>query len=72
MDKFEIVPYEIQHGNDMIEFGLNDKLMDYDASFEENRIDFATPGLSYTLLYNSKPVVSGGVCPLWSLSLIHI
>ena len=50
----------------MIEFGLNDKLMDGDAEYEENRIDFATPGLSYTLLYNSKPVVSGGVCPLWS------
>ena len=55
MDKFEIVPYETQHGKDMIAFGLNDKLMDYDATFEENRIDFALPGLSFTLLCNSEP-----------------
>ena len=66
MDNYEIVPYQPEHGEFMIEFGLNDKLMDGDAEYEENRIDFATPGLSYTLLYNSKPVVSGGVCPLWS------
>ena len=58
MDNYEIVPYQPEHGEFMIEFGLNDKLMDGDAEYEENRIDFATPGLSYTLLYNSKPVVS--------------
>ena len=34
----------------MIEFGLNDKLMDIDASFKENRIDFAMAGLAFTLL----------------------
>ena len=61
-----MVPYEIQHGNDMIEFGLNDKLMDYDASFEENRIDFAVPGLSFTLLHNNLPICSGGIYPLWN------
>ena len=66
MDNYEIVPYQPEHGEFMIEFGLNDKLMDGDAEYEENRIDFATPGLSFTLLHNSKPVVSGGVCPLWS------
>ena len=66
MDNFEIVPYQVQHGNDMIEFGLNDKLMDIDASFEENRIDFAIPGLSFTLLHNNMPVCSGGIYPLWN------
>ena len=65
MDKFEIVPYEIQHGNDMIEFGLNDKLMDHDATFKENRIDNAIPGLSFTLLHNSLAVCSGGIYTLW-------
>ena len=66
MDNYEIVPYLPEHGEYMIEFGLNDKLMDGDAEYEENRIDFAMAGLSYTLLHNSKPIVSGGVCPLWS------
>ena len=64
-DKFEIVPYKTGHGKDMIAFGLNDKLMDYDATFEENRIDFALAGLSFTLLCNSEPVCSGGIVPLW-------
>ena len=65
-DKFEIVPYKQDHGKKMIAFGLNDKLMDYDATFEENRIDFALAGLSFTLLCNSECVCSGGIVPLWS------
>ena len=63
-DKFEIVPYKQDHGKKMIAFGLNDKLMDYDATFEENRIDFALAGLSFTLLCNSECVCSGGIDPL--------
>ena len=65
-DNFEIVPYKTQHGDDMIEFGLNDKLMDIDASFTENRIDFALAGLSFTLLHNNNPLCSGGIVPLWN------
>ena len=65
-DNFEIVPYNTQHGDEMIEFGLNDKLMDVDASFTENRIDFALAGLSFTLLHNNNPVCSGGIVPLWT------
>ena len=49
----------------MIEFGLNDKLMDYDASFKENRIDFAMAGLAFTLLDNNVPICSGGIIPTW-------
>ena len=64
-DNFKIVPYETQHGDEMIEFGLNDKLMDYDASFKENRIDFAMAGLSFTLLDNNVPICSGGIIPTW-------
>ena len=65
-DNFEIVPYKTQHGDEMIEFGLNDKLMDIDASFTENRIDFALAGLSFTLLHNNNPLCSGGIVPLWN------
>ena len=65
-DSFKIVPYETQHGDEMIEFGLNDKLMDIDANFTENRIDFALVGLSFTLLHNNNPVCSGGIVPLWN------
>ena len=65
-DNFEIVPYNTQHGDEMIEFGLNDKLMDIDANFTENRIDFALVGVSFTLLHNNNPVCSGGIVPLWN------
>ncbi len=64
-DNFKIVPYETQHGDEMIEFGLNDKLMDIDASFKENRIDFAMAGLAFTLLDDNVPICSGGIVPTW-------
>ena len=64
-DSFKIVPYKTQHGDEMIEFGLNDKLMDIDASFKENRIDFAMAGLAFTLLDNNVPICSGGIIPTW-------
>ena len=65
MDKFKIVPYDKSHGDDIIEFGMNDKLMEIDASYTENRLDMAIPGLSYTLLVDNIPVLAGGVYPLW-------
>ena len=65
MANFKIVPYEEWHGDDIVAFGMNDKLMEIDASFTENRIDIAVPGLSYTLLYNDQPVISAGIYPLW-------
>ena len=64
-DNYRIVPYKTQHGDEMIEFGLNDKLMDIDASFKENRIDFAMAGLAFTLLDNNVPICSGGIVPTW-------
>ena len=64
-DNYKIVPYNTQHGDEMIEFGLNDKLMDIDASFKENRIDFAMAGLAFTLLDNNVPICSGGIIPTW-------
>ena len=64
-DNYKIVPYQTQHGDEMIEFGLNDKLMDIDASFKENRIDFAMAGLAFTLLDNNVPICSGGIVPTW-------
>ena len=65
MANFEIVPYQKAHGDEIYAFGMNDKLMEIDASFTENRIDIAVPGLSYTLLFNNHPVLSGGIYPLW-------
>ena len=65
MVKYKIVPYSKDHGDEIIEFGMNDKLMDIDASFTENRIDFAVPGLSFSLLVDNFPILAGGIVPLW-------
>ena len=66
MDNYKIVPYQKEHGQSMIAFGLNDKLMDLDARYwKENRIDAALVGLSFTLLRDNIPIVSGGIYPLW-------
>ena len=65
MAKFKIIPYDKVHGDDIIEFGMNDKLMEIDASYTENRLDMAIPGLSYTLLLDNIPILAGGVYPLW-------
>lgn len=64
MDNYKIVPYLQEHGSSMIASGLNDKLMDLDASYEENRIDLTVSGMAFTLLCNSEPIVSGGIYPL--------
>ena len=50
----------------MVQFGLNNKLMDIDASFTENRIDIKVHGLSFTLLADNTPILSGGIIPLWN------
>ena len=65
MANFKIVPYEIDHGDEIIEFGMNDKLMEIDASYTNNRLDMAIPGLSFTLMLDTTPIVSGGIVPMW-------
>ena len=65
MANFKIVPYEERHGDEIVTFGMNDKLMEIDASFKENRFDIALPGLSYTLLNDNNPIIAGGIYPLW-------
>ena len=65
MANFKIVPYERHHGDQMVEFGLNHKLMDIDASYTETRIDTKVFGLSFTLLADNTPILSGGIIPLW-------
>ena len=61
MASFKIVPYLPEHGEEIITFGMNDKLMEIDASFTDNRIDIALPGLSYSLFVDNNIVCAGGI-----------
>ena len=65
MANFKIIPYQKEHGDEIYAFGMNDKLMEIDASFTENRLDTAIPGLSYTLLVDNNIILAGGIIPFW-------
>lgn len=65
-DNKKIVPYQIEHVKEIIKFGTNDEIISYDAKTYEDRLDFAIPGMAFTLFINDKPVVCGGVYPLWN------
>ena len=65
MVNYKIIPYHKEHGDEIIALGMNDKLMEIDASFTENRLDTAIAGLSFTLLINNNIVLAGGIIPLW-------
>ena len=65
MVKYRIIPYEKSHTDEILTFGMNDKLLENDASSEEGRIDYGIPGLSFTLLADNNIVLCGGITPLW-------
>tara|TARA_S200002703_G_C3593936_1_gene182436 strand:+ start:8 stop:463 length:456 start_codon:yes stop_codon:yes gene_type:complete len=65
-DNYLIVPYRKEHGDQIINEGLNYELLKIDASYEELRIDHSRPGMSFTLLGDGTPIVCGGIIPLWN------
>ena len=65
MVKYKIIPYERSHTDEILTFGMNDKLLENDANCEEGRIDYGIPGLSFTLLADNNIVLCGGITPLW-------
>ena len=65
MVKYKIIPYERSHTDEILTFGMNDKLLENDANSEEGRIDYGIPGLSFTLLADNNIVLCGGITPLW-------
>jgi len=65
MVNYKIVPYERSHSDEILTFGMNDKLLEDDASSEDGRIDYGIPGLSFSLFANNDIVLSGGITPMW-------
>ena len=50
----------------IVSFGMNHKLMEIDAGFEENRIcNYSQPGNAYTMWVDDKPAFSFGMVILW-------
>ena len=62
----ELKPFLPEHADQIIAIGLNDKLMEIDASYKDNRIcDHSQPGNAYTMFVNGKPVFACGIVVLW-------
>ena len=66
MANYRIIPYLKEHGDQIIALGMNNKLMEIDASFTDNRIDTAIPGLSFALLADNNIILAGGIIPIWN------
>ena len=62
----KIVLFEKQHADQLIANGLNDKLMDLDATYEESRIcDYSKKGQAFTYISDGKPIFACGIVQLW-------
>ena len=63
----ELKDFEPEHAKKIISYGMNSKLMEIDAGFEDNHIyNYSTEGNAYTMFVNGKPVFSIGIVILWS------
>ena len=62
----ELKPFKPEHADEIVAIGLNDKLMEIDASYSDNRIcDHSQPGNAYTMFVNGKPAFACGIVVLW-------
>ena len=62
----ELKPFKPEHADEIISIGLNDKLMEIDANYKDNRIcDHSQPGNAYTMFVNGKPAFACGIVVLW-------
>ena len=60
-----IKPFKQEHADKIISYGMNDKLMELDASYKDHRICLADKGNAYTLFIDNKPIVAGGIIVIW-------
>jgi len=62
----ELKPFLPEHADKIVAIGLNDKLMEIDASYKDNRIcDHSQPGNAYTMFVDGNPVFACGIVVLW-------
>ena len=57
--------FKQEHADKIISYGMNDKLMELDASYKDHRICLADKGNAYTLFIDNKPIVAGGIIVIW-------
>ena len=60
-----IVPYKKEHGQIILSYQMNHKLMDKDAQFEGDAMNLVQDNLSFTGLVNNKPIFAAGMKMIW-------
>ena len=62
----EIKPFRKSHADQIVSYGMNHKLMEIDAGYEDNRIcNYTKFGNGFTMFINGKPVYAIGIVLLW-------
>ena len=63
----EIKDFKPDDAKKIIAYGMNSKLMEIDAGFEDNHIyNYSVKGNAYTMFMDGKPVFAIGIVILWS------
>lgn len=62
----ELKPFKKSDADKIVSFGMNHKLMEIDAGYEDNRICYySEPGNAFTMFIDGKPVFAIGLVVLW-------
>tara|TARA_B100001121_G_scaffold290484_1_gene290359 strand:- start:326 stop:778 length:453 start_codon:yes stop_codon:yes gene_type:complete len=65
MSKVVIVPFEDKHAEQMLDIGLNSKLLELKPEHRKYTYFLKEVGMSFTGLVDNKPIAAGGVFHLW-------
>ena len=65
MSNIEFVPFENKHAQFILDQGLNSKLLELRPEHRKYAYYLKEIGMSFTGMYNNKPIAAGGVFPLW-------
>ena len=65
MSKIEFIPFENEHAHYILDKGLNQELLELRPEHRKYAYYLKEIGMSFTGMYNNKPIAAGGVFPLW-------
>ena len=65
MSKIKFVPFENEHAKIILDQGLNSELLEFKPEHRKYALFLKEIGMSFTGLLNEKPIVAGGIFPLW-------
>ena len=62
----QIKPFKKIHADQIVSYGMNDKLMEIDAGYKDNRLfNYTKSENGFTMFIDSKPVFAIGIVLLW-------